>query len=284
MVRNIFFSLCLLMVVVTGVHAGFVPEFELEGKNGESPAYGGNTYTDLVKIEMVRVKGGCFKMGDTSKSSWFSPADPDPDAANDEKPQHKVCVDGFFMGKYEVTQKQWQTIMGDSPSNFRGDNHPVEQVSWDDVQKFIIRLNRQSGQHYRLPTEAEWEYAARSGGKQEKYAGGSDVDAVAWYSSNSGGKTHPVGQKQANGLGLYDMSGNVWEWCSDWYDGNYYSNSPRNNPQGPSTGSDRVYRGGCVGSYPKFVRSAYRSGSSPDNRGNCFGLRYGNLGFRLVLP
>jgi len=267
MVRNIFFSLCLLMVVVTGVHAGFVPEFELEGKNGESPAYGGNTYTDPVTgMEFVYVKGRCYQMGDT-----FGDGD------SDEKPVHKVCIDGFYMGKYEVTQNQWRTIMDNNPSNFKGDNRPVEHVSWSKVQNYIAKLNRESGKHYRLPTEAEWEYAARSGGKQEKYAGGNNVDAVAWYRSNGGDKTHSVGQKQANGLGLYDMSGNVWEWCQDWYDGSYYSYSPRNNPQGPRSGSKRVSRGGGWSDPPHFVRLANRYSNSP-------GFRDDNLGFRLVLP
>lgn len=136
--------------------------------------------------------------------------------------------------------------MGSNPSHFSscGDKCPVESVSWNDAQDFISRLNSRTGKRYRMPTEAEWEYAARSGGKREKYAGGNDVDAVAWYGSNSGSRTHPVGQKQPNGLGLYDMSGNVWEWCQDWYGGSYYNQSSRDNPGGPSSGSSRVIRGG----------------------------------------
>jgi formylglycine-generating enzyme required for sulfatase activity len=153
---------------------------------------------------------------------------------------------------------------------------PVEQVSWNDAQDYIRKLGAQSGKGFRLPTEAEWEYAARSGGKDEEYAGASDVDAVAWHDGNSGRKTHPVAQKRANGLGLYDMSGNVYEWCQDWYDEEYYRNSPRNNPQGPSSGSYRVARGGSWNYIAGDCRSANRSRDSP-------GGRYGSLGFRLVL-
>ena len=151
----------------------------------------------------------------------------------------------------------------------------MENVSCDDCQAFIKKLNRKSGKNYRLPTEAEWEYACRSGGRDEKYSGGSDIDRVAWYYGNSGGSTHAVGGKVANGLGLYDMSGNVWEWCSDWYDENYYGNSPTQNPQGPESGSSRVYRGGSWNNRPAFVRSAHRLR---------FGtaLRIDDLGFRLA--
>ena len=219
------------------------------------------------KMPMVFVKGGCYEMGDT-----FG------DGNNDEKPVHTVCVDDFYMGKYEVTQWRWKKVMKNNPSYFKscGYDCPVEQVSWSDVQQFIGKLNNQTGNHFRLPTEAEWEYTARSGGKNEKYSGGNDVDAVAWYDDNSGDKTHPVGQKQANGLGIYDMSGNVWEWCSDWYDKNYYSSSPRNNPQGPSSGSDRVGRGGSWYSNARNTRAANRSWDRPSYRGSL-------LGFRLVL-
>ena len=237
---------------------------------GEQPSSGvkqqeveKKTYTDsTTEMEFVYVKGGCYQMGDT-----FGDGD------SDEKPVHKVCIDGFYMGKYEVTQNQWRTIMGNNPSDFKGENRPVEQVSWDDVQNYITKLNRESGQHYRLPTEAEWEYAARSRGKDEKYAGGNDVDDVAWYDGDS---IHPVGQKEANGLGVYDMSGNVWEWCNDWYGVNYYNYSSRNNPQGPSTGEKRVNRGGSSFAPPKFQRSTTRSGSLP-------GLSWQGLGFRLIL-
>jgi formylglycine-generating enzyme required for sulfatase activity len=220
-------------------------------------------------IEMVYVKGGCYRMG---CGSWTSDCD------SDEKPGHEVCVDDFYIGKYEVTQGQWRALLGNNPSNFKkGDNYPVEMVSWDDAQEFIGKLNGKTGRSFRLPTEAEWEYAARSGGKAEKYAGGNDIEAVAWYTSNSGGATHPVGAKRPNGLGIYDMSGNVWEWCQDWFEGGYYGKSPRNNPQGPSSGSFRVYRGGGWDRAPAGVRAAGRGRNTP-------GDRFDDLGFRLVFP
>ncbi|NLA39893.1 MAG: formylglycine-generating enzyme family protein [Smithella sp.] len=229
---------------------------------------GGKSFTDPnTGMEMVFVKGGCYRMGDTFGDGW-----------DDEKPVHEVCINDFYIGKYEVTQGQWKAVMGENPSSFKncGDNCPVETVSWNDIQQFLQRLNSRSGKQYRLPTEAEWEYAARSGGKSEKYAGGNDVDAVAWYYKNSGSNTHPLGQKRPNGLGLYDMSGNVWEWCSDWYGEKYYSQSPRDNPDGPSSGSYRVLRGGSWGTRPGFVRAAYRVRFNP-------GVRVYGSGFRMAL-
>ncbi len=228
----------------------------------------GSTFTDpTTGMEFVFVKGGCFQMGDT-----FGDGD------DDEKPVHEVCIDSFYMGKYEVTQGEWKKIMENNPSWFKnGDNYPVEEVSWNDAQQFIRKLNTKKHRKYRFPTEAEWEYAARSGGKREKYAGGFSVDVVAWYSNNSGGHTHEVGTKQANGLGIYDMSGNVYEWCSDWYDSAYYKISPRKNPLGPSSGSNRVVRSGCWRDYPRRGRAAFRLWHEP---GDCNGC----LGFRLALP
>jgi formylglycine-generating enzyme required for sulfatase activity/class 3 adenylate cyclase len=218
-------------------------------------------------MEFVWVEGGCFQMGDT-----FGEGD------DDERPVHEVCVDSFGMSRHEVTQGQWQKIMGSNPSKFtKGDNYPVEQVSWVDTQDFIRKLNSLAGNSLRLPTEAEWEYAACSGGKKEKYAGGSDIDRLAWYDGNSGDSTHPVGTKDPNGLGLYDMSGNVWEWCSDWYDRDYYQQSLRNNPRGPSSGSFRVIRDGCWNGSFWLARCTNRDGFRP-------GYRLDNLGFRVVLP
>jgi len=223
--------------------------------------------------EFSVVPGGCFKMGDT-----FG------DGSSDEKPVHEVCVDGFQIGKYEVTQGQWRAVMGNNPSKIQnGDNYPVERVSWSDVQDFINILNQKTGEKFRLPTEAEWEYAARSGGKQEKYAGGEDIDEVAWYRGNSDSSTHPVGKKKPNGLGLYDMSGNVFEWCQDWYDGGgmfakgYYDISSRNNPTGPVSGSQRTNRGGGW-VYGADIIRASRRGYVPPN------TRLSFLGFRLALP
>jgi len=228
----------------------------------------GDTYKDpTTGMEFIFVKGGCYQMGNTFDGG-----------GSDEKPVHEVCVDDFWIGKYEVTQGEYIKIMGSNPSYFKkGDSYPVETVSWNDAEEFISLLNRKTEKGYRLPTEAEWEYAARSGGKREKYAGGGGVDALAWHDSNSGDSTHRVGTKRKNGLGLYDIAGNVWEWCSDWYGRNYYSSSSRNNPLGPSSGSSRVIRSGSGGSSPEGVRSAVRNRDVP-------GVRSGDLGFRLVFP
>ncbi|MFH0782915.1 MAG: formylglycine-generating enzyme family protein [Pseudomonadota bacterium] len=217
-------------------------------------------------MEFVLVPGGCFQMGDT-----FG------DGQSNEKPVHAACVDAFYLGKYEVTQGQYLTVIGNNPSNFKkSNNYPVEMVSWNDTQNFIRLLNGKSGCKYRLPTEAESEFAARSGGRIEKYAGGNNIDVVAWYKTNSGSSTHPVGQKQPNGLGLYDMTGNVWEWCEDVYESGYYSKSPKSNPEGPSSGSGRANRGGGWYDDPGGARATARNGDTPATTGIA-------LGFRLVL-
>lgn len=224
-----------------------------------------------ISERFVFVKGGCFEMGDT-----FG------DGRDDEKPVHTVCVEDFYIDKYEVTQRQWVEVIGTNPSNFKGcDGCPVEQVTWEGVQDFIRTLNKKTGANYRLPTEAEWEYAARSSGKKEKWAGTnseSELREYAWYDGNSGHKTHPVGQNEPNGLGLYDMSGNVWEWVQDSYDphSNYYSNSPKDNPKGPSSGQFRVLRGGSWYNFPWNARSSNRFGYKP-------GYSDHYSGFRLVL-
>ena len=191
-----------------------------------------------VKFTMVPVEGGTFTMGATSEQG--------SDAEDDEKPAHQVTLSDYYIGQTEVTQALWKAVMGGNPSFSKGDNLPVESVSWDDCQEFIQKLNQLTGKQFRLPTEAEWEYAARGGRKSRgyKYAGGNNIDSVAWYCDNSGNKTHPVATKQANELGVYDMSGNVWEWCSDWYGYHYYQSSSQSDPQGPSSGLFRVVRGG----------------------------------------
>jgi formylglycine-generating enzyme required for sulfatase activity len=222
-------------------------------------------FLQRLKAEMVLVKGGCFMMG--SKKG-----------EKDEQPIHKVCLADFFLGTDEVTQAEWEAVMGRNPSSHAAcPKCPVEQVSWDDIQEFLGKLNAKTGRKYRLPTEAEWEYAARGGSLSRgySYSGSNNLDAVAWYSANSGNGTHPGGEKQPNELGLYDMSGNVWEWVNDWDDGTYYANSPSNDPQGPSTGSARVFRGGGWDYDAAYCRSAFRYYNSPGARG-------GNLGFRLA--
>jgi formylglycine-generating enzyme required for sulfatase activity len=199
-------------------------------------------------------------------------------ATMDERPVHEVCLDGFWIGKYEVTQGQWQQIMDSNPSHFlSGDDFPVEQVSWKDAKQFISRLNEQTGQRFGLPTEAQWEYAARSGGREEKYAGGNEVSKVAWYDGNSGGKTHRVGTKSPNGLGIFDMSGNVWEWCEDVFDRNAYSRHVRHNPVFTLGGFTRVLRGGSRGNNSRGIRAANRGSNSIDYRSL-------DLGFRISLP
>ena len=227
-----------------------------------------NVWTDPVTgMEFVKVPGGSFKMGDILGDNKY----------DDEKPVHEVHLDSFYIGKYPVTQRQWKKVTGNNPSHFqKRDDYPVEKVSWNHAQEFVGKLTEMnSGKHkFRLPTEAEWEYAARSGGKKERYAGGNDIDAVAWYEDNSGDSTQPVGRKAPNGLGIHDMSGNVWEWCGDW-SGDYPSGSVKN-PGGPSTGSYRVRRGGCWSDGAGLCRAAYRLRYSP-------GYRIISLGLRLAL-
>lgn len=265
-------------------------------------------YTELVKSNFagmdmgklfleevgnwIYVKGGMFQMGDEKG-----------DLGHDCYPVHQVTISDFYIGKTLVTQKQWLEIMGNNPSNFTDcDDCPVENVSWNDAQAFIDGLNAKTGMKFRLPTEAEWEYAAGGGHKftvqtvivdapiskgkitvdlasKYQYAGSNNLDEVGWYNKNSNGKTHPVAAKRPNELGLYDMSGNVYEWCQDWYSGKYYEECKNNdaveNPTGPGAGSYRVVRGGSWSSYARFCRSTFRNRGSPDSRDN-------DLGFRLV--
>ena len=222
---------------------------------------------DGINIDMVRVEAGTFTMGATPEMK-------NPD--NDEKPTHRVTLtNDYYIGKYEVTQALWQMVMGNNPSEFKGDNLPVETVSWYDCQEFISKLNRITGKMFRLPTEAEWEYAARGGNKSRgyQYSGSNNLSDVAWYGNNSGDETHAVGTKQPNELGIYDMSGNVDEWCQDWKGA--YSSSSQVNPTGANSGSSRVIRGGSwdASAWGWGCRSSYRSCTLPGNRYYGFGLR-----------
>lgn len=223
------------------------------------------TTTVYKDIEMVSVEGGTFEMGSN-------------DGYSDEEPIHSVTISSFEIGKYEVTQEQWKKVMGSNPSHLKGDILPVDRVSWDDVQTFITKLNEQTGLEYRLPTEAEWEFAARGGvlANSTIYAGSNTIGDVAWSDDNSGNKPHAVGGKQANELGIYDMSGNVYEWCNDWYGSTYYSSSPTDNPQGPSTGFYRIFRGGSWYYVPYRCRVAHRSSYYQTSK-NYY------VGFRLAL-
>lgn len=289
------------------------------GGNSTTGTRGSNERKNLtfevkgVKFTMVYVEGGTYMMG--AQKSDPAGANYDPEAQDYESPVHRVSVDNFYMGQTEVTQALWKTVMGDNPSYFNGENLPVEMVSWDDVQEFIKKLNQMTGRTFRLPTEAEWEYAARGGESTSLYTGENirisgvinspNLDKLAWYGGNCGqdytyragcdvskgwdisdwdekqyndskGGTHPVGLKQPNRYGLYDMLGNVWEWCSDWFGKDYYSNGFQTNPKGPSLGSYRVIRGGSWDSYACCCRVADRCYISPDYRDQY-------IGFRLVL-
>ena len=231
-----------------------------------------NITVNGVSFKMIKVKGGTFQMGSN-----------DSEADSDEKPVHSVTLSDYYIGETEVTQELWEAVMGSNPSGFKEPKNPVEIVSWDDCQEFIKKLNELTGKNFRLPTEAEWEYAARGGNKSRdyKYSGSNTIGDVAWCYENAYdvGKTspdygtHTVGTKSPNELGLYDMSGNVWEWCSDWYGD--YSSSAQTNPTGPATGSYRVFRGGSWYYSAQSCRVANRSYGTPVSPNN-------DRGFRLV--
>lgn len=221
-----------------------------------------------ITIDMVRVKSGRLVMGATREmGSRF----------NSEIPRHEVAItENFYIGKYEVTQALWKAVMGTNPSFFKGDNLPVENVSWNECKAFITKLNRLTGKRFRLPTEAEWEYAAYGGPENQGYmfSGGNDQTKVACYAGNSNGKTKPVGSKQPNELGIYDMSGNVAEWCQDWF--GKYTSGLKTNPKGPSSGTLKIYRGGSYKSDAWYVNCIYRSKANTNTKQN-------SIGFRLAL-
>ena len=258
--KNNFSYLGLILLVAVALVSCMMETVTVVGPNLEVEE------SNEVNIEMIEVDGGTFQMGSN-------------DGESDEKPIHSVTLISYFIGKYPVTQAQWKAVMGASttlsnPSNNKNcDNCPVENVSWDDVSGFIVGLNRQTGKKYRLPTEAEWEYAARGGNRSQgyTYSGSNTIDNVAWCKDNSSSKTHPVGEKQANELGIYDMSGNVWEWCSDWYDA--YSSGSQTNPTGPNSGSNRVLRGGSWINNATNCRVVYRNFAAPSHRSFLIGFR-----------
>ena len=234
--------------------------------NNVSSSASTRTFTaNGVSFTMVQVPGGTFTMGATSEQGSSDPY-------ADERPTHQVTLSSYSIGQTEVTQELWQAVMGNNPSRFKGSKRPVESVSWNDCQDFIRRLNSLTGQNFRLPTEAEWEYAARGGRSGgTKYAGSNSIGDVAWYDGNSGNTTHDVATKRANELGIYDMSGNVWEWCQDWYSD--YSSSSQTNPQGPSSGSPRVLRGGGWYNDARYCRVSSRDCYGPGYRSDILGLR-----------
>jgi formylglycine-generating enzyme required for sulfatase activity len=201
----------------------------------------------------------------------------DARAGNDEKPRHNVRISKpFYISAFEITQSQFESVTGNNPSKFRGSDKPVESVSWDEAVEFCNKLSQLEGGKYRLPTEAEWEYACRAGSSTTFYWGDSMDDRYAWHAENSDNQTQPAGRKLPNSWGLYDMSGNVCEWCADWYGSDYYGMSGSLDPQGPSTGKNRVIRGNAWNANPGILRTSFRLSTRPDNRSN-------SIGFRVVL-
>ncbi len=261
-----YFSLELSLKVVGSLVTGLTGEV-LEGAQPESK----NRLIQVgnVQFEMVHVEGGTFRMGATEEQGG--------DVWDNEKPVHRVTLSSYLIGKHEVTQALWEEVMGSNPSyNKQGRDYPVENVSWFDCQEFIEKLNARTGMEFRLPTEAEWEYAARGGDRSKgyKYAGSNNLNEAGWYDGNSGNHTHPVGEKKPNELGLYDMSGNVLEWCQDRY-GDYTEES-QTNPTGPQSGYSRVLRGGGLWTYSGYCRVSSRYDRDP-------GYGYDFYGLRLVL-
>lgn len=222
-------------------------------------------------VNFVFIKTGEFLMGQPNPSLVFQ------GSSKDEQPVHRVRISSFWMGMYEVTQKQYQNIMGENPSSIKGDKYPVESVHWHKAKEFCQKFSAKYKVKARLPYEAEWEYACRAG-TSTRYFWGDKVDGrYCWHAGNAGMKTHPVGQKLPNPWGLYDMAGNVWEWCEDWYDENYYKSSPLENPKGPATGKVHVMRGGWGDGLENGLRSSVRCWSFTD-----YGFD-GYIGFRIVL-
>jgi formylglycine-generating enzyme required for sulfatase activity len=218
-------------------------------------------------IKMIQVKGGCFKMGDNFGDGHY-----------DERPVHRVCIDDYAMSEAEITQAFWEKVTGMNPSKSKGPNKPVEFIGYVDAMAFIYMLNEKTGRHFRLPTEAEWEFAARNRGKLEKWSGTNDEDDLidyAWFDFNAMNETQPVKTKKPNPLGFYDMNGNVWEWVYDYYDMGYYTNAPSDNPEGPDFAVWRALRGGSFIDDSSKLRNSGRYGS-------VFSRRTSNTGFRLA--
>jgi len=276
----LFFALPNARTTLVGeAHRGAYSEVTVGHPIGPRPvpsrSVGGEVVIDLgsgVKLEMVLIPSGDFSMG--------SP-DSNEDGHETEKPYHRVRISRpFYLGKYEVTQEQWDAVMGKNPSYFKASKNPVEGISWDDCQAFLAKLNDRSGTstgRFCLPTEAQWEYVCRAG-SIARYCFGDGAPGLkeyAWYDANSEGKTHTVGLKRPNGWGLYDMHGNVWEWCADWYAEDYYRDSPSIDPLGPASGRERVLRGGAWFYLPETCRSAYRSHFAS-------GFRHFDLGLRVA--
>lgn len=222
-------------------------------------------FTPSDSGDMVFVEGGTFLFGKPTVPSLFGK----------KSEQRSVSISSFMLGRFPVTQGQWEKLMGNNPCYFKGKNLPVENVSYQDVLLFIDKLKAQTGKKFRLPTEAEWEYAAGAGPQDLRYAGSNDLDRVGWYVENSGCRTHEVGLKLANAIGLHDMSGNVWEWTQDLYDEHYAANCSDTNPQGPTNGTEYVFRGGSWDREEAYCTVFNRCRNTPGYKSN-------NLGFRLA--
>lgn len=243
-----------------------IPKEKTESKLLHTPFANITETVNGISFDMIAVEGGAFIMGSTEKKYY--------DSSDEYK--HKVTLSRFFIGKTVVTQNLWKAVMGNNPSKFKGENLPVEEVSWNDCQQFIQKLNQLTNKKFSLPTEAQWEFAARGGSKSQgfSYAGSNNINEVAWHFGNSEYKTHPVGEKQANELGLYDMSGNVWEWCQDRY--GRYSDKDMIDPLGSLSGAERVIRGGSCCGNACYSKVTYRNYKTHE-------YKHYNTGFRLAL-
>ena len=277
--KKILFFLSLMMVAFFTANAQLKDDVNDDGVVDLSDAttlidhvlngvFSGSTHTFIannVLIEMVRVEGGTFTMGATAEQA--------SDAFSDELPTHKVTLSPFLIGKYEVSQTLWLAVMGENPSVNTGINLPVDNVTWNECQTFITKLNELTGKNFRLLTEAEWEYAARGGNKSKgyKYSGSNNLGDVAWYIDNSNNTSHAMGTKAPNELGIYDMTGNVMEWVSDWKGS--YSSGAQTNPTGPDSGTYRVNRGGSYGNVERLSRITNRNSIDPNMSSKTMGLR-----------
>lgn len=277
--KKILFFLSLMMVAFFTANAQLKDDVNDDGVVDLSDAttlidhvlngvFSGSTHTFIannVMFEMVRVEGGTFTMGATAEQA--------SDAFSDELPTHKVTLSPFLIGKYEVSQTLWLAVMGENPSVNTGINLPVDNVTWNECQTFITKLNELTGKDFRLLTEAEWEYAARGGNKSKgyKYSGSNNLGDVAWYIDNSNNTSHAMGTKAPNELGIYDMTGNVMEWVSDWKGS--YSSGAQTNPTGPDSGTYRVNRGGSYGNVERLSRITNRNSIDPNMSSKTMGLR-----------
>ena len=277
--KKILFFLSLMMVAFFTANAQLKDDVNDDGVVDLSDAttiidhvlngvFSGSTHTFIannVMFEMVRVEGGTFTMGATAEQA--------SDAFSDELPTHKVTLSPFLIGKYEVSQTLWLAVMGENPSVNTGINLPVDNVTWNECQTFITKLNELTGKNFRLLTEAEWEYAARGGNKSKgyKYSGSNNLGDVAWYIDNSNNTSHAMGTKAPNELGIYDMTGNVMEWVSDWKGS--YSSGAQTNPTGPDSGTYRVNRGGSYGNVERLSRITNRNSIDPNMSSKTMGLR-----------